>query len=132
MAFNKSLAGYFDDLQHIGMPTDDMAKTVAFWQKLGFKKLGEFENNGRVVFMQYQHLTFELWEDDAAPHTTGAINHISLNTKDADAAIKAAQLEGFKVKENEVQQLDFWDSGIKFFNIKGPNGETVEFCEIIK
>ena len=33
MAFNKSLAGYFDDVQHIGIPTDDMAKTIAFWEK---------------------------------------------------------------------------------------------------
>ena len=42
MAFNKSLAGYFDDVQHIGIPTDDMTKTIAFWEKLGFKKLGEY------------------------------------------------------------------------------------------
>ena len=39
MAFNKSLAGYFDDVQHIGIPTDDMAKTIAFGEKLGFKSL---------------------------------------------------------------------------------------------
>ena len=60
MAFNKSLAGYFDDVQHIGIPTDDMAKTIAFWEKLGFKKLGEFdtaEPGNEVVFMQYGHLT---------------------------------------------------------------------------
>ena len=35
MAFNKSLAGYFDDLQHIGIPTDDLQKTVAFWESSG-------------------------------------------------------------------------------------------------
>lgn len=40
MAFNKSLAGYFDDLQHVGIPTDDLDKTVAFWEKLGFKMTG--------------------------------------------------------------------------------------------
>lgn len=28
MAFNKSLAGYFDDLQHIGIPTDDLQKRL--------------------------------------------------------------------------------------------------------
>lgn len=33
MAFNKGLAGYFDDLQHIGMPTDDLKATVTFWEK---------------------------------------------------------------------------------------------------
>lgn len=135
MAFNKSLAGYFDDLQHIGIPTDDMEKTIAFWEKLGFKKLGEFDTDDQgneVVFMHYNHLTLEIWTGDGAVRTTGAINHISLNTKDADAAFKAAKSEGFKLKDNEVQHLDFWDKGIKFFNIEGPNAETIEFCEIVK
>ena len=66
MAFNKSLAGYFDDVQHIGIPTDDMTKTIAFWEKLGFKKLGEFDTDDQgneVVFMQYGHLTLEIWTD---------------------------------------------------------------------
>lgn len=135
MAFNKSLAGYFDDLQHIGMPTDDLKATVAFWEKLGFKKLGEFDTDDQgneVVFMQYNHLTLEIWTGDGAVRKTGAINHISLNTKDVDAAFKAAKAEGFKLKDDEVQHLDFWDKGIKFFNIEGPNSETIEFCEIVK
>ena len=135
MAFNKSLAGYFDDLQHIGMPTDDLKATVAFWEKLGFKKLGEFDTDDQgneVVFMQYNHLTLEIWTGDGAVRKTGAINHISLNTKDADAAFKAAKAEGFKLKDDEVQHLDFWDKGINFFNIEGPNAETIEFCEIVK
>lgn len=135
MAFNKSLAGYFDDLQHIGMPTDDLKTTVAFWEKLGFKKLGEFDTDDQgneVVFMQYNHLTLEIWTGDGAVRKTGAINHISLNTKDADAAFKAAKAEGFKLKDSEVQHLDFWDKGIKFFNIEEPNAETIEFCEIVK
>ncbi len=135
MAFNKSLAGYFNDVQHIGIPTDDMAKTIAFWEKLGFKKLGEFDTDDQgneVVFMQYGHLTLEIWTGDGAVHETGAINHISLNTSDADAAFKAAKAESFKLKDAEVQHLDFWDKGIKFFNIEGPNSETIEFCEIVK
>lgn len=135
MAFNKSLAGYFDDLQHVGIPTDDMDKTVAFWEKLGFKKLGEFDTDDQgheVVFMHYNHLTLEIWTGDGAVRQTGAINHISLNTKDADAAFKAAKEEGFQLKDSEVQHLDFWGKGIKFFNIEGPNAETIEFCEIVK
>ena len=82
--------------------------------------------------MQYGHLTLEIWTGDGAVHKTGAINHISLNTSDADAAFKAAKAEGFKLKDDEVQHLDFWDKGIKFFNIEGPNSETIEFCEIVK
>lgn len=117
------------------MPTDDLKATVAFWEKLGFKKLGEFDTDDQgneVVFMQYNHLTLEIWTGEGAVRKTGAINHISLNTKDADAAFKAAKAEGFKLKDSEVQHLDFWDKGIKFFNIEGPNAETIEFCEIVK
>ena len=135
MAFNKSLAGYFDDLQHIGIPTDNLQKTVAFWEKLGFKMLGNFDTDDQgneVVFMQYAHLTLEIWTGDGAVRQAGAINHISLNTSDAAAAFKAAKAAGFKMKEDEVQHLDFWRHGIKFFNIEGPNAETIEFCEIVK
>lgn len=31
MAFNKSLAGYYNDLAHVGIPTDDLPKTEKFW-----------------------------------------------------------------------------------------------------
>ncbi|MDO4603514.1 MAG: VOC family protein, partial [Limosilactobacillus ingluviei] len=99
MAFNKSLAGYFDDLQHVGMPTDDLPKTVAFWEKLGFKMTGNFDTDdqgNQVVFMSYAHLTLEIWTGDGAVHQTGAINHLSLNTSDADAAFQAAKAAGFK------------------------------------
>ena len=115
MAFNKSLAGYFDDLAHVGIPTDDLPKTIAFWEKLGFKKQGQFDTDDQghqVVFMKYGHLMLEIW--------------------DSDGAFKAAKEEGFNVKEDEVQHLDFWKHGIKFFNIVGPNDETVEFCEVVK
>ena len=96
MAFNKSLAGYFDDLAHVGIPTDDLPKTIAFWEKLGFKKQGQFDTDDQghqVVFMKYGHLMLEIWDSDGAVHQTGAINHISLNVEDADGAFKAAKEE---------------------------------------
>ena len=135
MSFNKSLAGYYDDLAHVGIPTDDLKKTSAFWEKLGFKKQGQFDTDDQghqVVFMKVGHLMLEIWDSDGAVHKTGAINHISLNVEDADNAFKAAKEEGFDVKEDEVQHLDFWKHGIKFFNIVGPNDETIEFCEVVK
>ena len=59
MALNKSLAGYYDDLAHVGIPTDDLKKTIAFWEKLGFKKQGQFDTDDQghqVVFMKVGHL----------------------------------------------------------------------------
>lgn len=85
-----------------------------------------------VTFMKAGHLTLEIWDSDGAVHRTGAINHLSLNVEDADGAYQAAKVEGFNVKESQVQHLDYWKHGIKFFNIIGPNDETIEFCEIVK
>ena len=82
--------------------------------------------------MKADHLMLEIWDSDGAVKKTGAINHISLNVEDADGAFKAAKEEGYNVKEDEVQHLDYWQHGIKFFNILGPNNETIEFCEVVK
>ncbi|QLL69088.1 VOC family protein [Lactobacillus sp. 3B(2020)] len=135
MAFNKSLAGYYDDLAHVGIPTDDLPKTEKFWAGLGFKEIGRFDTDDQgheVIFMQAGHLTLEIWNSDGAVHKTGAINHISLNVTDADGAYQAAKKAGYQLKEDEVQHLDYWQHGIKYFNIVGPNDETIEFCEIVK
>ena len=38
-----------------------------------------------------------------------------------------------KIKDNEIQHIDsFWEHGIRYFNVYGPNGETIEFCQIVK
>ncbi|HJA72886.1 MAG TPA: VOC family protein [Candidatus Limosilactobacillus faecipullorum] len=135
MAFNKSLAGYYNDLAHVGIPTDDLPKTEKFWQGLGFKESGRFDTDDQgheVIFMQAGHLTLEIWNSDGAIHKTGAINHISLNVTNADQAYQAAKKAGYQLKESEVQHLDYWQHGIKYFNIVGPNDETIEFCEIVK
>ena len=135
MAFNKSLAGYYNDLAHVGIPTDDHPKTEKFWQGLGFKESGRFDTDDQgheVIFMQAGHLTLEIWNSDGAIHKTGAINHISLNVTNADQAYQAAKKAGYQLKESEVQHLDYWQHGIKYFNIVGPNDETIEFCEIVK
>lgn len=42
MAFNKSLAGYFDDLQHIGIPTDDLQKNGCLLGKARVQDAGQF------------------------------------------------------------------------------------------
>ncbi|MBS9337658.1 VOC family protein [Fructobacillus parabroussonetiae] len=122
---------YYDDVQHIGIPTKDLAKAEKFWESLGFKKIGDFPSN-EVIFMNYGHLTIETWHDETATGKPGAINHISMNTSNADEAFKEAKAAGFDVIDSEVQHLPFWDKGIKFFNIMGPDAEIVEFCEIVK
>lgn len=62
----------------------------------------------------------------------GAINHISLNTTDIEKAFSAAKEQGLRLVNDEIQSIpSFWDRGIRFFNILGPNEETIEFCHIL-
>ena len=72
------------------------------------------------------------WEGDPAPLTTGAINHWAFDTPDIEAAFENAKELGLKFKDTEIQHIDsFWEHGIRFFNVYGPNGETIEFCQIV-
>ncbi|USS87372.1 VOC family protein [Fructilactobacillus hinvesii] len=128
-----ALNDYFTGLQHVGIPAADLDKTVAFYEKLGFTKEGEFLYQGnRCAFMKYDNLMIETWEGDPTANADGAINHISLNATDAAAALQEAKDMGLDLIDTEIQTRPFWDKGIKFFNIYGPNHEKIEFCEIVK
>ncbi|MGO3577289.1 MAG: VOC family protein [Leuconostoc falkenbergense] len=126
-----AFSDYYSGVQHIGIPTSSLAKSEAFWTKLGFKKTGDLPV-GKVIFMQRGNLVIETWAGDEVVGKPGAINHISMDTTDADAAFVAAKAEGFDLLNTEVQHLPFWEKGIKFFNLQGPDGVIVEFCEIVK
>lgn len=132
-ALQKAMASEVGGAQHIGIPTKNMAATEAFWQKLGFKLAGGFQNGAsKVRFFKRGSVMIESWESDEATGKAGAINHIALDTKNAAALYPLVKAAGFVMIDKEVKSLPFWRKGIKYFNIKGPNGEIVEFCERVK
>ncbi|KRN02357.1 lactoylglutathione lyase related lyase [Levilactobacillus senmaizukei DSM 21775 = NBRC 103853] len=129
-----SVSDFITGIQHVGIPTADLDATMAFYESLGFERAGLFPNgDNRCAFMRLGNLTIETWEGDATNPTAGAINHISLNTTDVDKAFAAAKAQRLNMVNDEIQSIpSFWDKGIRFFNILGPNHETIEFCEILK
>ena len=40
--------------------------------------------------------------------------------------------KGYLVQEDAPVFLQFWSKGCKYFNILGPDGERIEFNEILK
>ena len=59
--------------------------------------------------------------------------HWAFDTPDIEAAFDNAKKLGLNFKDNEIQHIDsFWEHGIRYFNVYGPNGETIEFCQIVK
>lgn len=119
-------------VQHIGLPTNDMEKTIAFYTGLGFRIAHEADDNGvRVVFLCQKNLTIETYENGQAVGRPGAVDHIALDVTDVDSAFKQVKAAGYDVVDPEVRFLPFWEKGVRFFNVKGPNAETIEFSQML-
>jgi len=120
-------------LQHIGLPTNDMAATVDFYRSLGFEVAHRADDNGtQVCFLRLAGVCIEAYENGQAVGRPGAIDHIALDVDDIEAAWDAVRAAGFQTREKEIRTLPFWSKGVRFFNIQGPNGETVEFGQILE
>ena len=106
-----------------------------FYQSLGFTVAHEAVNpqtGDRVAFLQLKNLMMEVYESGEATHRIGAIDHVALDVVDIEDVFRTIKAAGHKLLDNEVRSLPFWEHGVKFFTILGPNQEKIEFCERIK
>lgn len=115
-------------IQHLGIPTTDFNATLSFYESLGFKTTW---SNGEVAFLQLGTLVIETYLADAAAMKNGAIDHVALNVKDIEAAWRDAQAAGYETEDMEINFLPFFEKGVRFFTILGPNREKVEFNQIL-
>jgi len=126
MAFKKIATG----LQHIGLPTNDMEKTLAFYTGLGFEIAYQTILNGEpVVFLKLGDLVIETYENKKAAGVWGAIDHVAINVTDVAEARRIADDMGLKVIEEG--KLPFWANGVQYFTVEGPNNEKVEFNQYL-
>lgn len=132
-------------VQHIGIPTNDIKKTIEFFQLLGFEVAFRTINGPEeVAFLQLHNLVIETYQNHQAKMEYGAIDHIAIDVKNIDALfeeVKAKAIEAekvatekqatslFRMLDTQVNGLPFWEKGVKFFTIEGPNKEKIEFCE---
>ena len=121
------LKTYSTGVQHIGIPTTDIDKTVDFYHKLGFETAFETVNeeaDEKVVFLKLGTLVVETYENHAAVLRVGAIDHVALDVKDIEEIYQYINQAG-------IHFLPFWENGVKFFTIEGPNKEKVEFSQYL-
>lgn len=127
------LNSFSSGVQHIGIPTNDIEKTVSFYSDLGFELIYSVCNGSEEVrFLQLGTLVIEAYQNHCAVMKDGAVDHIALdvnNIEDLYSQIKAA---GYKMLTPRIESLPFWEKGIKYFIIEGPNKERLEFCERLK
>ena len=117
-------------VQHIGIPTNDIEKTIGFYHALGFTTAYRTTNGTEeVAFLQLHNLMIETYQNHQAAMKPGAIDHIAIDVKNIDALFEAIKAAGFCLLDTQVNALPFWENGVRFFTIEGPNREKVEFCE---
>ena len=127
-----SLKEQINGLQHIGVPTKNMEETITFYGKLGFEIAFETVNDGnRVVFLKFGSLVIETYESKDATMKSGAIDHIALDVKDIEKTYELINQEGLNSTQDTIHFLPFWENGVKFFTIEGPNKEKVEFSQYL-
>lgn len=126
------IKNYCTGIQHIGIPTNDIEETIRFYESLGFHVALATLNkkaNEMVAFMQLHNLVIETYENKSATLQSGAIDHIAIDVKNIDSLFEEIKAKGFSLLDMQVRSLPFWDNGVKFFTITGPNKEKIEFCE---
>ena len=126
MAFRKIATG----LQHIGVPTNDIENTLRFYTALGFEIATRADNNGEAVaFMRLGDLMIETYQNMRAVGTAGAVDHIAINVTDVEEARRIA--DAMQLEVIEEGQLPFFENGVKYFTVLGPNREKLEFNQYL-
>ena len=130
----KKLGDFALGLQHVGLPTNDLKATIAFYEGLGFETVYQVRNEAAgedVAFLRLKNLTIEAYENGRAAMESGAIDHLAIDVDDVEAAYRLAQEQGYQIVSNGVEFLPFWQNGVKFFILLGPNQERVEFNQYL-
>ena len=138
------LKGNLRGLQHIGLPVTNLERSKAFYSELGFVEimrtdLPRASEAIQVAMMHHEELTLELYQLEKeerqmiANRTDGHIDHLALDVMDIEQAYTEICAAGLEVLEEDAPVfLPFWDQGVKFFTIRGPDGEKVEFNQILR
>jgi catechol 2,3-dioxygenase-like lactoylglutathione lyase family enzyme len=128
------LINYINGLQHIGIPTRSFESTIKFYEALDFEIVFQTtidDGKAQVVFMQLYDIVIEIYEVDVSSNRAGAIDHIAIDVEDVESLFECMKRKDYKVLNDEIQYLPFFENGVRFFTIEGPNGEKIEFNQII-
>jgi lactoylglutathione lyase len=130
-------------LQHIGVPVTDITKSEQFYKKLGFQNVmaASFDHKGdqgQVAMMQQGLIIIEIYQLPESElraigqRQDGHVDHIAFDVDDIEVAFAELKEAGFQVLEEAPVFLPFWEKGCRYFNIAGPDGERLEFNQILK
>lgn len=129
-------------IQHIGIPVTDLKVSVAFYEKLEFQNVmaSTFDFNGGkgiVAMMQREDMIIEIYQmpekelGEIRSRKNGHIDHIAFDVGNIDEAFNELKNASFNIIEAAPVFLPFWKNGCRYFNITGPDGERIEFNQVL-
>ena len=128
---------------HLAIRTKDIKESMAFYAGLGFAMTGNGyldTDEGRlyIAFMTCKGFTVELIQlvgaavEDPDTWKTGKIDHIALDVENVQDAFMEARSKGYELVDYGIQELPLFAQGCRYFSIKGPSGEKIEFNQLNK
>ncbi|MBB3836967.1 lactoylglutathione lyase [Runella defluvii] len=129
-------------IQHVGIPVADLVRSEAFYNRLGFTNVmsSTFQHEGgqgKVAMMKQGDIIIEIYQmpdpalNEIRSRKDGHIDHVAFDVEDIEATFELLKKEGFNIIEESPVFLAFWQRGCKYFNITGPEGERLEFNQIL-
>ena len=108
-------------VQHIGIPTNDINKTIEFYHALGFETaLRTVNGTEEVAFLQLHNLIIETYQNHQAKMEYGAIDHIAIDVKNIEDLFLVVKEAGtFKMLDQQVNGLPFWEKRRKVLHHRG-------------
>ncbi len=131
-----------NSFQHLGIPVTDLKRSENFYKSLGFENVmrSTFEMNGDTGFvsmMKLGEMIIEIYQmpakelEEIKNRNNGHIDHIAFDVDDIDSTFAELKNNSFHIVEEQPVFLAFWKNGCKYFNIIGPDGERLEFNQIV-
>lgn len=120
---------------HVALRADDFAKTLAFYQALGFKifkRWGEEDQSAAMLDIGSGEY-FEVFAGGKGETPYGRYFHLAIRVDSCDEAFRAALAAGAKVK-SEPRDADIPSKPeiypVRIAFVYGPDGEEIEFFEV--
>ena len=130
------------NIQHVGIPVTNMETSEEFYSNPGFENVMQanfiHENEtGNCIMMQQGTIIIELYQmpekelPAIAKRKDGHVDHVAFDVPDIDKTFSVLSGAGYDIIEPAPVHLNFWKNGCKYFNITGPDGERLEFNQIL-
>jgi len=123
---------------HLGIPVTDIEVSKRFYEAFGFRVKMEATvlaaaEDIKITILEKGGFSLEFYRLLAADlpeirgRMDGRIDHFAMDVRDANQAFAELKAAGLKPLEDAPVDLPIGERGVRFFNVRGPDGEKMEF-----